>query len=237
MQHLLLKTGYQNPAIFAAEYSLVPDEVHPTQINQVVLGYKHVLEKVKDPSKLCVAGDSAGATLCLSLLLELGKRTGSHERNGATILAVPRFAVLISPWATLISNIHYPSRVDYLAREQLWEYAKAYAGPRIQDAAASPGLCRDDELWRAVSPQRGYFVVYGEEETLAPDAEAFIRCQRRHKVQVDGMEFKGGIHAWPVASLMLSGARDRRLQGLEAIVRQIRTKLGNDVDAKERVDS
>ncbi|KAK2593775.1 hypothetical protein QQS21_008536 [Conoideocrella luteorostrata] len=229
MHHLLLKAGFDNPAIFALEYTLVPEKTHPAQINQVFLGYRHVLEEVNDASKVCVAGDSAGGTLTLSLLLELGNRTSGYELNGSTILAVPGLAVLISPWITLISNIHYPSTVDYLERDRLWAYGKAYAGPMVHEAAASPGLCEDGDLWKAVSPQRGYFVVYGEEETLAPDAEAFIRHQRRNKVEIDGMQFRGGIHAWPVASLLLSGPRDRRLQGLESIVGQIRKKLGNNV--------
>ncbi|GAB0133300.1 hypothetical protein EsDP_00001712 [Epichloe bromicola] len=237
MHHLLLKTRFENPAIFALEYSLVPEKTHPTQIDQVVLGYKHVLEEVKDASNVCVAGDSAGGTLTLSLLRELGNRTNGHETNGTTILAVPRLAVLISPWITLVSNNHNPSRVDYLERDRLWVYGKAYAGSMVHDSSASPGLCDDGHLWKAVSPQRGYFVVYGEEETLAPDAEAFIRHQRRNKIEIDAMEFEGGIHAWPVASLLLSSTRDRRLQGLESIVRQIRKKVGDDVVQSNKKDN
>lgn len=236
MHHLLLKAGFENPAIFALEYTLVPEKTHPTQVNQAVLGYKHILEEIKDASKVCIAGDSAGGLLTLSLLLELGTKANGHQMNGITALAVPKLAVLISPWITLVSNIHYPSEVDYLERETLWKYGKAYGGSAVHDSAASPGLCEDGNLWRAVSPQRGYFIVYGGEETLAPDAEAFIRHQRKNKVEIDAMEFKGGIHAWPVASLMLSGPWDRRLQGLESIVGQVRKKFTNDtVATKEKV--
>lgn len=239
MHHLLLQSGFENPSIFALEYTLVPEKTHPTQVNQAVLGYRHVLEEVKDASKVCIAGDSAGGTLTLSFLLELGKTPKDRQLNGTTTLAVPRLAVLISPWITLVSNIHYPSEVDYLERDTLWKYGKAYGGAAVHDDTASPGLCENGDLWRAVSPQRGYFVVFGEEETLAPDAEAFIRHQRRNKIEVDAMEFKGGIHAWPVASLLLSGALDRRLQGLESIVGQIRKKFRDDIvtTTKEKVKS
>jgi acetyl esterase/lipase len=238
MHHLLRKAGFSNPAIFALEYTLVPEKAHPTQVNQAVLGYRHILRQVKDASKVCIAGDSAGGTLTLSLLLELGKKPNSSQLNGTTTLAVPRLAVLISPWITLISNIHYPSKVDYLERDTMWKYGQAYGASATHDPAASPGMCEDGDLWKAVSPQRGYFVVYGEEETLAPDAEAFIRHQRRAKVEVDAMEFRGGVHAWPVASLLLSGAWDRRLQGLESIVGQVRKKLTNDgVAPKGKVSS
>ncbi|KAG5991462.1 hypothetical protein E4U43_004023, partial [Claviceps pusilla] len=237
MHHLLLKSQFQNPAIFALEYSLVPEETHPTQVNQVVLGYRHILSEVRNASKVCVAGDSAGGTLTLSLLRELCTRVHGHQVNGSTILALPKLAVLISPWITLVSNIHYPSRVDYLERNRLWAYGKAYAGSMVHDAAASPGLCHDDHIWEAVSPDRGYFVIYGEEETLAPDADAFIRRQRRKGIEIDVMMIKGGIHAWPVASLMLSSTPDRRLQGLESIVRQIRQKVGCEVVKSKQVSS
>ncbi|KAG6005062.1 hypothetical protein E4U21_000518 [Claviceps maximensis] len=229
MHHLLLKSRFQNPAIFALEYSLVPEKTHPTQINQVVLGYRHVLSEVRNASKVCVAGDSAGGTLMLSLLRELCNRVSGHQVNGSTILAVPRLAILISPWITLVSKLHYPSRIDYLERDRLWTYGKAYAGSMVHDAAASPGLCEDEHVWQAVSPEGGYFVIYGEEETLAPDAEAFIRRQRLMGIEIEVMMIEGGIHAWPVASLFLSSTSDRRLQGLESIVRQIRQKVGCEV--------
>ncbi|TWU73555.1 hypothetical protein ED733_004013 [Metarhizium rileyi] len=177
MHHLLRKAGFENPAIFALEYTLIPEKTHPTQVNQAALGYRHVLGEVKDASKVCIAGDSAGGTLTLSLLLELGKKTDGCQLNGITTLAVPRLAVLISPWITLVSNIHYPSEVDYLERDTLWKYGKAYGGSAVDDCTASPGLCGDGDLWRAVSPQRGYFIVYGEDETLAPDAETFIQTR------------------------------------------------------------
>ena len=229
MHDLLTKAGYHNPAIFALEYTLAPDAKFPTQVNQAVLGYRHVLDEVRDPSKVCVAGDSAGGNLTLSLLLELGVRAKGGEVNGATSLAVPRLAVLISPWITLLSSMHSASKVDYLERDTLWRYGMAYAGAKhVNNPVASPGLCQDDALWKSVSPRRGYFIVYGEAETLAPDATQFLRRRRKNGIEVDAMEFKGGIHAWPVASLFLSRTRSRRLQGLESIVKQIRTKCGED---------
>ncbi|KAG6098122.1 hypothetical protein E4U14_007573 [Claviceps sp. LM454 group G7] len=230
MHHLLLKTQFKNPAIFALEYSLVPEETHPTQVNQVVLGYRHILQEVRDASKLCVAGDSAGGTLILSLLRELYNRTNGHQTNGSTMLAVPQLAVLISPWITLVSSIHCSSKVDYLERDRLWAYGKAYAGSMVHHSAASPGLCDNGQLWKTASPERGYFIIYGEEETLAPDAQAFIRRQRRNSIEIDAVEVKGGVHAWPVASLMLSSTAHRRLQGLESIVQQIRTKIGREAE-------
>ncbi|ODA82584.1 hypothetical protein RJ55_01091 [Drechmeria coniospora] len=197
--HLLLDAGYGNPAIFALDYTLVPDETYPTQVSQTVEGYKHVLETVKDGSKVCVAGDSAGGTLILSLLLVLGSESTARRRKQveAGILddaweqsppesSMPRMAVLISPWVKLVSNLHYPSKVDYLDRRTLRRYAVDYAGESMLDQSpASPGSCTDEMSWRAASPQRGYFVVLGDEEVFAPDIQGFVRRQAKSGIEIE----------------------------------------------------
>ena len=237
--HLLLEAGYANPAIYALKYSLVPDEKYPKQMNQVISGYEHVMGVMKEPSKVCVAGDSAGATLVLSLLLEIGARKDGGKSRGLepfddnagiqdmrpSVLHLPRLAVLISPWVTLQTRTHYPSRIDYLDRDMLWEYAEEYAGEEmIQKLPASPGVCVDSDLWRAASPQRGYFVTYGDEEVFAPDIESFIERQSESRIEMRALKRDHEVHAWPVASLFLSSTEAKRLKGLRAIVSEIRRR-------------
>ena len=93
---LLKDAGYDNPALFALDYTLVPEATYPTQVQQALAGYKYVLSIVDDPSHICVSGDSAGATLILSLLLCLSDYTSLRNK-------MPGLAVIISPWAAIIS--------------------------------------------------------------------------------------------------------------------------------------
>ncbi|KAF7559975.1 hypothetical protein G7046_g4177 [Stylonectria norvegica] len=243
--HLFVEAGFTNPAIFALEYTLVPDGVYPKQLLETLQGYKHVLDVAKDASKVCVAGDSAGGALTLSLLLELGAHAGNQEKKQTNAgaqssisdpelpaLPVPGMAALISPWITLMSNLHYASKSDFLDRRTLWRYAHEYAGEAmVQQQPASPGNCVDDELWKAASPERGYFIIFGEDEVFAPDIENFLRRQAKIGVEIEGQKFDGGIHAWPVASLFLSSTEDKRLQGLRAAVKEIRNRMieGNEL--------
>ncbi|KAH6969718.1 Alpha/Beta hydrolase protein [Fusarium avenaceum] len=237
--HLLVDAGFKNPAIFALEYTLVPDQVYPRQVLEALEGYRHVLEVVEDASKVCVSGDSAGGSLILSMLLELGAQAGNQERKGVKIniqgslaisdpphLPLPRMATLISPWITLMSNLHYSSKSDFLDKRTLWKYAQEYAGEdMIHQQPASPGNCVDEKLWRAASPERGYFIIFGEEEVFAPDVEDFLKRQAKIGIQAEGQKFDGGIHAWPVASLFLSSTENKRLQGLRTAVKEIRRRM------------
>jgi hypothetical protein len=132
----LLKSqgGFQNPAIFALEYTLVPDASYPTQLHQAIAGYKYILSITHNPSKICVSGDSAGATLILSLLLHLGNVSIKGLKNIANSSAKedirPGMAVLISPWVTLVSPKDNNTSADYLDADNLHLYARQYGKDR-----------------------------------------------------------------------------------------------------------
>ncbi|KAK4172573.1 Alpha/Beta hydrolase protein [Triangularia setosa] len=214
--------GYSNPAIFALEYTLVPDAAFPTQLEEAVRGYEYVLEVVQDPSLVCVSGDSAGATLILSLLLHLG----SQEANGVGYgrrLPVPALAVFISPWVTLVSTRHRNTASDYLDVKQLHRYGMQFAGRKMpeKELLVSPGRCRDVSLWKRSSPSKGIYITYGTEEVFASEIEEFIGTLQETTV-VKSEVAVGGIHAWPVASLFLSSNVDKRLGGLRTISKEIR---------------
>ena len=227
---LKVSGGFRNPAIFALEYTLVPDTSYPIQLQQAIAGYRHVLSITQDSSRICVSGDSAGGTLILSLLLHLAKGTKSKRElpnPSGMSSAVPGMAVLISPWVTLISAQDKNTPSDYLDADNLHSYAWQYASARIciDDPLISPGSCKDLEWWRKASPSKGLFISYGSEEVFAPEIRDLVRLLDQSGVWVQAQEERGGIHAWPVAALFLSSTRKERQKGLMMIVRKIRERM------------
>jgi acetyl esterase/lipase len=227
---LLRLSGYRNPAIFALEYTLVPEKSYPVQLNEAIAAYKHVLSITRDPSKVCVSGDSAGATLILSLLLHLaspskGKLNGSS--SAITGHTSPGMAVLISPWVTLVSSKDKNTAGDYLDVTNLHHYAHQYARNKISlhDPLISPGKCKDISWWRKASPSKGLFITYGAEEVFAPEIRDLVALLEKAEVRVEAQDQKGGIHAWPVAALFLSSTREERQKGLRAIVEKIKERM------------
>lgn len=220
---LLKAAGYHNPAIFALEYTLVPDSAYPVQTQEIVSAYKNICVN-QDPSRIVVSGDSAGATLILSLLLHIAK-DNEEERQRAGIakkfrMSPPGMAVLISPWVTLISEKDRNTSSDYLDIDSLHLYARQYAGTKItvDNPLISPGNCRDTEWWRRAAPEKGFFFCYGAEEVFAPEIRGLAGLLKGSGgMQVESREEKGGIHAWPVAALFLS-SKSQSLPGLHTYI-------------------
>lgn len=217
---LLQEAGYVNPAILALEYTLVPDATYPRQIHQTLAGYEYVLSVARDPSRVVVAGDSAGATLILSTLLHMSEEVGSKSRK-------PGLGVLISPWVTIISEQNRNTASDYLNADSLHLYGSQYLGKKTSesDPVASPGECKDAERWRKASPSQGWLVQFGSEEVLGPETRDLIGLLQKSAISVEVDEAQGGIHAWPVATLYLGESRDARLKGLRDNVSFIKRKL------------
>ncbi|KAI0013732.1 alpha/beta-hydrolase [Xylariaceae sp. FL0662B] len=227
---LLGDNGYHNPAIFALEYTLVPDAVFPTQLEEAIAAYEHVLSMTRDPNKICLSGDSAGATIVLSLLLHLANIDRHLEKMngvGAWRLAKPGMAVLISPWVTLVSKKHQNTTSDYLDAGHLHLYARQYAGEEIatDDPLLSPGNCRDVSWWKCAVPSKGMYVAYGAEEVFAPEIRDLVEFLERNNLKICSREEKGGIHAWPVACLFLSSLPEARQKGLKGLVQTTRENI------------
>lgn len=210
---MLKAKGFQYPAIFALEYSLVPDAVWPQQFEETKAGYRFLCDYV-DSSRICVSGDSAGATLVLSHLL--GARA-----------AKPGFAMLLSPWTHLVSGLNRNTTSDYLDSGSLHLYAQQYAGQHsVDDTIISPGRITAGSDWQVFAPLKGYHVIYGAEEVFAPGVEETVKSIKESGATIEATKKDAGIHAWPVVNLFLADATEARLQGLNCMTEVVFSKLG-----------
>ena len=210
----LLGTHYTNPSIFALDYTLVPEASYPTQLHQTIAGYRHALSLISNnSSRICLAGDSAGATLLLSLLLHIAQ---SPEYDSLR----PGFATLISPWVSLVSPKNRNTRSDYLDASSLHLYGSQYAAlqSNLSSPLVSPGACTDSKWWTRAAPSKGIFVIFGAEEVFGPEIREWVARLRRAGVAVGVKEEPGGIHAWVVARVFLEGTMEERVRGLRELV-------------------
>ena len=212
----LLQRKFKNPAIFSLDYDLVPDSMWPTQLDQVISGYNFALSLASnEPGRICVAGDSAGGTLVLSLLLTLAK---DSKRKALK----PGYSVLLSPWVTLVAAGNQDTRGDFLNSDSLHLYAREYAGTEknLKDPIVSPGLA-DLDWWASAAPTNGFYFSFGSEEVLAREAHRFIKLLRKASIPVRVREEPGGVHAWVIASLFLSNTFEERIFGMSEVVKAI----------------
>jgi acetyl esterase/lipase len=196
---ILREAGFVRPAVFALEYSRVPEKVWPTQLAETVEGYRYVRSRA-EKERVVLAGDSAGAMLVLSLLLYL------RGRDKAA------FVVLISPWTKLLGGC-CESEQDFLDTRRLRELGLLYAGDENPyTPLVSPGDCMDEGRWRESLPAGGIGFYWGSQEVFAPGiAELSQRLARIARVL--GRE-RQEVHCWPVAAMFLEASDEQRCRGL-----------------------
>lgn len=210
-------------------------------------GYAHVLSATGgDASVVCFGGDSAGATLMLSVLLRLGQPRGSADSsegggnqsdNGMIspdgILPKPAFAVLLSPWSRLVSARYRNTEKDFLDAEQICRHGLRYVGgdgELVMDPLASPGHCQDLEWWRQSSPAKGIFIMFGSDEVFSYEIQSLAGMFKEAGVLEGAETWEGGIHVGPVVDMFYGRTCEERIKGLVSVTGRIRKHIPHASD-------
>ncbi|MBN2392962.1 MAG: alpha/beta hydrolase [Anaerolineae bacterium] len=149
-----------NTRALAADYRLAPEHPHPAAIEDTLTVY-HWLCREVDPSRIIIAGDSAGGGLTLATLVAL--------RDAGEPL--PAGAVCISPWTDLAltgDSIQSKATADpILDPDSLAMYARYYAR---DNELTAPLL---SPLYADLQGLPSLLIQVGTEEILLDDT---VRC-------------------------------------------------------------
>lgn len=142
-------------SIFAPDYSLAPEHVYPTQLQEAAAAYAYLIDEEQIPvEKIVVAGDSAGGHLALSLLVHLNeKRLSSAEDKAA---GKPGGLVLMSPW---LSFNHEPpsyttnAHKDVLSGPFLRRVARCFLGHIVAAHGVPDGFDMNSPYLEFLTPK------------------------------------------------------------------------------------
>ena len=198
--HLAKATGAR---ALLVSYSLLPQGVYPTPLDDVEAAYKWVLEQGTAPGHVALAGDSAGGWLAVTVQLRARQRG----------LPLPAAATLISPWTDLeASGESYETNRDkdpFFLREVVQALGRGFVG----DADPRDPLIR--LLHADLSGLRPVYIQVGEDETLLDDARGLDEMARKAGVDARLDVFPGMLHTFQMAAGRAPEADDaiRRMAG------------------------
>lgn len=170
-----------------------------------------LIDRGYDPSRLVLAGDSAGGHLAFAVTL-------AAARQGIDLGGV----VAISPWLDFDNSVrrHHRNawRDPFIPTFRLARMARQVTGSRTPDPALSPVNAMLADLPPAL-------LVCGSEEILRFDAELMTRRLEAVGVQADLHVWAGQVHAFPV----MAGLTPESGQAVDVIVEFVRSRAGRRV--------
>ena len=172
--------------IFSLDYRMASEHPFPAAVDDAAAAYRWLLDQGRDPSRMIVAGDSAGGGLTLALLLSIKARG----------MRMPAGAVLLSPWTDLAAtgaSLDENEKSDAMFKKlYIVEGAKRY-------------LVGADPKAPLASPLYGDLAGLPPVMIFASDSEVLLDDSLRLKERLDAAGVpaelvigKGLIHVWPI---------------------------------------
>ncbi|KAE8445990.1 hypothetical protein EG329_012629 [Mollisiaceae sp. DMI_Dod_QoI] len=167
-----------NATLAILEYTLAPTAHFPTQLIQATEGLKHILT-ITSPSKVIIAGDSAGAHLTLSLLSHIIHPSRDIEPFllSESLRGVCAMCPIVSFNYGRNRSYEYNADRDYLSLRKMKEMMENFKPPGLTDEEAlkDPRLSPLDapKGWWENCPVERIMLTMGEWEVFLDDCKLF----------------------------------------------------------------
>ncbi len=170
--------------VLGLDYRLAPEHPFPAAVDDTVAGYRFLLDQGLPPSRLAVAGDSAGGALTLAALIA-GRDAG---------LPMPAAAVCLSPFLDLEGtgeSIKTRADVDPIATPEVIDvWAKAYL------AGADPRTPLANPLFADLHGLPPLLIQVGDHEVLLDDSTRLAERAQAAGVNAELEVWPEMIHRW-----------------------------------------
>jgi epsilon-lactone hydrolase len=164
--------------VLGLDYRLAPEHPFPAAVDDSVTAYRWMLQQDLKPSRIAVAGDSAGGGLVVATLVAI--------RDAK--LPMPAAGVCLSPWVDLEGlgeSMKTREHADpVVRREMLTQMAAAYLGGKNARTPLAAPLYAD---LKGLPP---LLIQVGDAETLLDDSNRLAQGARAAGVQVK-------LEVWP----------------------------------------
>jgi epsilon-lactone hydrolase len=177
--------------VLGLNYRLAPESPFPAAVDDAVAAYRWLLAQDCKPSKISVAGDSAGGGLTVATLVAI--------RDAG--LPVPAAGVCLSPWVDLEGigeSMTTRAKADpVVQRDGLVGMAQAYLqGKDPRSPLAAP-------LYADLKGLPPLLIQVGDAETLLDDSNRLAARAKAAGVQVKLEVWPEMIHVWQLFSSFL----------------------------------
>jgi monoterpene epsilon-lactone hydrolase len=198
--------GWSDARVFALNYRLAPEHPFPAALDDALAAYRALIATGISPSRIVVAGDSAGGGLALALLLA--------ERDAVEPL--PAAAVLFSPWTDLAAT--GGSLIANSATDALFVGSWVASIARHYLAGAQPTNPLVSPVYADLTGLPPLLIQVSDNEVLLDDSCRIAEHAVRDGVEATLQLWPGVPHGWQIFAPILPEAR-AALRGAAAFIR------------------